>query len=551
MSAIFSTDAIKGELEATINKTQACLESFSVNTVDLTLLEEVQNYIGQLRGIFLVLEEAGPVRVCDEIYTSLNSIPVDSTEQTDEHSLIFDAISQALVVLNRFLELLSLNTQAISSIILLPSINKLRLARKAGVYGEGHFYDVSIVPGKPPSRTPVRITRETMVRLKKFRHMYQSGLVNLIRGNRTQGSMRYMGLALTRVDQLLGTAPCASLWWTASIALEAMVQNNASITAERKRLFALLDRELKVLIQDAPESLRKPSNVWLTKETLFLVALNRVENDRVKQVIEFYNLPTLSYTEAHLVEQRGILFSPGQGVLASVSDALKEDINGIKDSIDILARGGEFSAKDFHTKLTKVADVYLMLGLHSASNVLKGQAEAVNMWPDDAQPEQDDLLKIADVVLYAESALARLLQGQSKYDEDGDNKAFKAQLHEARIVLIDESESGLVLAKRAISAYVDSNGDASNLANVGVTLNEVYGALLFLGCEKAASLLKKLTNFVEQDLIEKGEILDHSQLEYFADALSSLEFYLEGLLSSHENLDVLKLAEHSLNSLKV
>jgi hypothetical protein len=550
MSAIFSADAIKSELESTIQEAQSSLEGFSENVTELALLEQVLDYVRQLRGIFQMLEEKGAINVCDEMNAALTAIPQGVKADDKILKNILEAISQTLVILSRYLELISLQHKAVPS-VLLPAINGLRSARKAPILGESHFFEFSFKIGKPPSKKPVRITRETLVRLKKFRHMYQAGLLHLIRGQRTSGAVRYMGLALSRIDQLLGNSPCAPLWWVASGTLEAMVQNDAAMTPSRKRLFSMLDRELKALIQNAPNSFKQPSSVALTKEFLFLLALNKNDSLRAKQVSKFYKLPDLSYSESTLAEQRQVLFSPGRGVLSSVAEALKDDINAIKDSVDQVARGGSFSAKDLHARLAKVADVYVMLGLQSPANVLKGQAEVIGRWADNAAPTQDDLLKIADVVLYAESALSRLLQGQSQLDQDGDNKAFKAQVHEARVVLIDESESGLALAKRAISAYMDSNGDKLHLSNVVATLHGVRGALTFLNSEQAASIVARAITFVERDILEKGTLIDSSQLELFADALSSLEFYLEGLLSSNENLDILKLAVHSLNNLHV
>jgi hypothetical protein len=549
MSAIFSAEAIKGELESTIQQAQSSLEGFSENTSDLNQLEQVTDYVRQLRGIFQVLEEHGAVSVCDEMNAAINAIP-QNDNSSQIHKAILEAMSQALVILNRFLELLSLQQKAIPS-VLLPAINSLRTARKAPALGEAHFFDFSFKAGKPPTNKPVRITRETLVRLKKFRHMYQAGLLHLIRGQRTSGAVRYMGLALGRIDQLLGNAPCAPLWWVASGALEAMVSNEATMTPSRKKLFSLLDRELKNLILQAPESLKQSPSTALIKEFLFLLALNKSDSLKAKQVAQFYKIPELRYNENGLEEQRQVLFSPGRGVLTSVAEALKDDINAIKDSVDQVARGGSFSSKELNQRLTKVSDVYVMLGLQSPANVLKVQAEHISRWADNAAPTQEDLLKIADVVLYAESALSRLLQGQSQLDQDGDNKAFKAQVHEARVVLIDESESGLALAKRAISAYMDSSGDKLHLSKVVPTLHGVRGALVFLNSKEAASIVARATVFVERELLEKGSLIDSSQLELFADALSSLEFYLEGLLSNNENLDILKLAIHSLDSLHV
>lgn len=550
MSAIFSTDAVRGELEATIQQTQSALEEYNENSDNLVLLEKVQNYIRQLRGIFQVLEEEGAIKVCDEMNLSLMALPQEKQSLTSGSRQILESISQALVILNRFLELLSLQHTAIPA-VLLPAINSLRSARSVPSLGEGHFFDFTFKPSKPASSKQVKITRETLVRLKKFRQMYQAGLLHLIRGQRSAGAIRYMGLSVSRIDQALGNSACAPLWWVASAAIDALAVNNSTVTPARKKLFSLLDRELKGLIQNAPDSFNQSCNVPLTKELLYLIALNKSDSLKARNVSRFYKLPELKYNETGLEEQRQVLFSPGRGVLSSVADALKDDINAIKDSVDEVARGGSFSSKELHSYLMKVADVYVMLGLQSPANVLKNQASKVAMWADNAAPSHDELLKIADIVLYAESALSRLLQGQAQLDQDGDNKAFKAQLFEARVVLIDESESGLALAKRAISAYVESNGDKLHLSNVVATLTGVRGALIFLDGSEAADIVSRAIVFVETELLERGTLIDSAQLELFADALSSLEFYLEGMLSSHENVDILKLAVQSLRALHV
>lgn len=551
MSTATSKEAIKTELEATLQQAQSALETFSDDPSDLSQLEQAQDLIGQTQGIFQLLEEPGAVSLCDEFNALINAIPTGEAADSDQVRPKLDAISQGLVVLNRYLEFLSLGQKAIPA-VLLPTINTVRKARGVSGLGEGHFFQFSFKPGKPPTKKPFQFSNEIVTQLKKFRHMYQAGLLHLIRGERTAGAFRYMGLALNRIDQLLANAPCAPLWWVASGALESMAQRDAKMTSPRKLLFAHLDRHLKELIRGAPKSLERPPSLPLMKEFLFLLAVNRSDSLRARQVAKFYRLPELSYTEETLEEQRQMLFSPGRGVLSSVSDALKEDIASIKDIVDQAARhDGGFSARALQEKITKVADVYVMLGLQSPANVLKQQASVVAEWADNAAPTDEQLLRIADAVLYAESALSRVLQGQRQLEGSGDNKAAQAQLHEARVVLIDEAEGGLALAKRAITAYMDSQGDKLHLANVVPTLRGVKGAFVFLGSDTAADLIERAIQFIERDLSESGTMVDPQQLEAFADALSSLEFFLEGLLNDTANEDILKLAKHSLASLSV
>lgn len=551
MSTATSKEAIKTELEATLQQAQSALEGFSADTNDLSQLEAAQDLIGQMRGIFQMLEEPGAVALCAEFNALINAIPAGESADSAHVSDKLDAISQGLVVMHRYLEFLSLSQKAIPA-VLLPTINKVRKARGVSGLGEGHFFQFSFKPGKPPSGKAFQYSPDIVPRLKKFRHMYQAGLLHLIRGERTAGAFRYMGLALNRIDQLLANAPCAPLWWVASGALESMAQRDAAMTGPRKLLFAQLDRQLRELIKTAPKSLERQPSLTLMKEFLYLLALSRPESLRARQVAKFYNLPTLSHSEEMLEEQRQLLFSPGRSVLTSVSEALKEDIASIKDIVDQAARrDGGFSARALQEKIAKVADVYVMLGLQSPANVLKQQAKVISGWADNAAPTDEQLLKIADAVLYAESALSRILQGQRQLESTGDNKAAQAQLHEARVVLIDEAEAGLALAKRAITAYMDSQGDTLHLSNVVPTLKGVKGALVFLNTATAADLIERSIRFIERDLTESDTMVTPQQLEAFADALSSLEFFLEGLLNDTANEDILKLAQHSLNTLSV
>ncbi|MEX1058006.1 MAG: hypothetical protein WED11_09750, partial [Natronospirillum sp.] len=175
--------------------------------------------------------------------------------------------------------------------------------------------------------------------------------------------------------------------------------------------------------------------------------------------------------------------------------------------------------------------------------------ERVRQWPDNAAPHHTDLMQIADSVLYAEAALSRLNQsGQRSTTEDGQKGAQLVYLNQARVAVLDEMESGISVCKRAISAYMDSERDVMHLANVPSTLRGVRGALCFLDGDDAIAVVNHCIEFVQQ-LQAETVAVTNAQLDAFADALSSLEFFLDGMLSGQKNHDVIKLARVSLAQL--
>src|SRR5690606_36791170 len=112
-------------------------------------------------------------------------------------------------------------------------------------------------------------------------------------------------------------------------------------------------------------------------------------------------------------------------------------------------------------------------------------------------------------VLYVESMVGNLERGERRIirptpaEPGQEADAFAVhQLAEARIVVIEEAKAGLALAKRAITAYLESNGDKLNLANVPASLQAVRGGLWFLGQERAALLVGGCADYIQQRMIE-------------------------------------------------
>ena len=133
-----------------------------------------------------------------------------------------------------------------------------------------------------------------------------------------------------------------------------------------------------------------------------------------------------------------------------------------------------------------------------------------------------------------------------------EGEAFAAhQLVEARIVVVDEAQGGLALAKRAITSYIEAGGDRIHLANVPISLQAVRGGLWFLGQERAAKLIGLCADYIQTQMLDARQMPSEQMLETLADALSSLEYYLEGgaELRPETTPSVLDLAEESVRAL--
>src|SRR5690606_33096533 len=108
--------------------------------------------------------------------------------------------------------------------------------------------------------------------------------------------------------------------------------------------------------------------------------------------------------------------------------------------------------------------------------------------------------------------------------------------------------SALTLAKRAITAFIESDYDKMHLANLPATLHSIWGGLQMINDPEAAKVLKRVALSIESKLLESRQPPSNQVLEALADALTSLEYYIEGIGQREDrNVDLLKLAESSLD----
>jgi hypothetical protein len=549
-----SLGLVRSELFATIEQAEQSLELFIADRLNVSLLQQAVEYLQQIRGILKLIELAGAELLAQEILLLATDIPAGAGQERDGQ---LAALGKALFVLRRYLEGIDIHRQEIPE-LLLPIINELRQSTGQPSLPESYFFSVRLDQPRPQRRNveiqPGVANRDGT----RLRQMYQLGLMNVLREQNLSAALKLMSRALGRLDDLLGGRDRSRLCWIGAAALEAMAEARMRPSKARKQLLARMDRDLRQLLAnpqfEAPRS--------LLKEMLYLVALAGTQGERASEMRRVFGLASLPFTDHLLEEESRRLGGPGQGVMRSLSLAIREELVGVKDMLDLIERGtAQLESKvTLHAQIGKLAKTLDMVGLSSAGNALQNLVAMVGAWSERSDnPPADELLRLADALLYVESMVATLEQSEQRQraantlavGQAGGESYAAHQLDEARIVVIDEAQAGLALAKRAITAYLESSGDKLNLANVPTSLQAVRGGLWFLGLERAAELVGACAAYIQTHMIENAQIPSEQMLETLADALTSLEFFLEGgaSLRPEGRQDVLDLAADSVRAL--
>jgi hypothetical protein len=548
-----SLSLVRDELFATMEEAEQSLEHFIIDRNNGGLLQQAVENLKQVRGTLSLIELTGAELLAQEILQLATDIPVGAGEDRDSQ---LTALSNALYVLGRYLESVDASRQEMPE-LLLPPINALRLAGGQSPLPESFFFSVRLDHPRPPVAEAVRDPQTRAHEARRLRQMYQVGLMGFIRDTDSLASLKLMGRALARLDLLFASAPAGRLCWLASAALEAQLDGQLLPRQSRKQLFARIDRELRQLIGNG--AYEPPRG--LLKELLYLVALAESNGPAASQVREIFSLSPLPFTD-HLIEDESErLAGPGQATMRSLSSAIREEMVSLKDLLDLIERqtAPAESFNTLHSLMGKLAKTLGMVGLSSASSTLHAQLSVVSSWNADNAPEPQALLKLADAVLYVESMVASLERGERRdtrpaiAQPGNEAEAFaNHQLTEAWIVVIGEATAGLALAKRAITAYLESDGEKLHLANVPFSLMAVRGGLRFLEQDRAADLIGSCADFIQTQMLEGVQMPPEQMLETLADALTSLEYYLEGgaiLRRDDSRGSVLDLAAESVKAL--
>ncbi|XTQ95398.1 Hpt domain-containing protein [Xanthomonas sacchari] len=258
-------------------------------------------------------------------------------------------------------------------------------------------------------------------------------------------------------------------------------------------------------------------------------------------------------TEAELDHARGSLAGRNRELLDTVGTAIKEELLRVKDALDLhLRTDGDVAALQTQVdELGSVADTLGVMGLGVARSVVVQQRDALRSIVDGARAADEGLLlDIAGALLYVDASLddqvAYLGAGGDVHDD-----ASAAEARRTVEVLAHEAIANFGSAREHFVAFIETNWDHARLDEVPRLLAEVAGALRMLELPQPADYLEGVRRYVGTELIGKRRVPSGRQLDTLADAMASLEYYLEALRERRPGREeILDITRSSLEALR-
>lgn len=553
-----SFDLVKSEIEQTIRQAEASLERFQENRESGEDLQNCVDFINQLRGIFVLVELRGGTLLCQEAVTLANDVPVGAN---DDKNVLLTTLNSALFILRRYVEYYHRQREDHPE-LLLPVINDLREARKEKPYPESCFFEADVKHRPDFCQNLAAAPFEGQesdyeIMARRMRLTFQVALLGILKGRNEVVSKKLIGRSARGFVRLCGDAPMGQMWCLVATVADAMLDRAMGFTKARKRLMMRIERYTREIVYVGKVATGKDAPDSLIKELVYLLYRSGSANPEVTDILAAFHLAPAEFSDAMLDSHGKRLYGPGTDVLKSLSEALQEELNQLKDKLDIIERGIEPDLAELASiagALEQLANTLLMLDLKQLAEAAKVEAGKLRHWESESRlPAEEELYGLADSVLAIESAIAQMVSHgiTSETDALAENQSASEEslyLREALFVVGDEARSALTLAKRAITAFVESDYDKLHLANLPVTLHSIWGGLQMVEDTAAANVLGRVAESIQRRLLDEKEAPSHQVLEALADALTSLEYYIESVGTREDrNLDLLNLAESSLD----
>lgn len=539
-----------GEIDETLKQARQSLEAYVDNPQDSTRIRFCLTHIHQVHGSLQMVEFFGAALLAEEMEAIAQALMNGEVNNVAEaHEVLMRAILQLPIYLDQVK--LKRNDDPGS---LLPILNDLRAARGSTLLSESQFFnpDISaakIVQGK---RNPAQANPEQFKAIvEKLRKMYQYAAAGVIRGVKTDENLDYLQKVFTRLYNLTAGTGRQCLWDIALAVVEGLNSEQIEISVSLKTLLRQLDKEIRLLEQHGVKALKSFTRDELIKNLLYYVARSQADTPRTERLRKDFSLDSALPEQLPLEDGSALFSGPDPETMRTVVGALNDELSTIKEALDESLSGEDSSIlSEALPVMKRVADTLAVLGVADLRKQVLGQVENLEAAISQGSVDNNLLTQVADEILSVEQNLEALAAASST---PGGQPQTTQQIHisQAQETVLREARNGLEHAKDSIIEYIASQWDRSHLNGVPQQLEEIRGGLAMIPLSRPAAILQGCSRYIETELLGSDASPEWSSLDTLADAIASVEYFLERLSGDRDDDDdvLLTLAEESIDSL--
>ncbi|MFT7129676.1 MAG: chemosensory pili system protein ChpA (sensor histidine kinase/response regulator), partial [Gammaproteobacteria bacterium] len=543
---------VAGEIRETLDLASQELESYIGNRGDISKLRFCLTHIHQVQGTLKMVEFFGAALLAEEMEGVVNALLQGAIH--DSH------IDDALFVLRNSITQLPLYLERVREsrhglpVALLPVLNDLRSVRGESLLSETALF----VPDMSGQSTVnenqgLAVTGVELEEVAhKLRQMFQIALLGLIRNRELKKNVNYLAKVCARLTKLTNGCLSQPLWKICIAVLEGLLNGSIDTSVSIKILLRQVDREIKLIIDNGESALLKAPPEKLIKNLLYYVARSNANSRYIDEIRKEYGLETSLLGEGELGADSFEV--PDDAVLRSIVNALSQELSSIEKKLNI-AKTDISALLEVSPLLRRVCDTMSILGMGKTLTFIReafsdiGKLVALGNTVD-ASSLDEVLAKIlsAKEELSSSEIVSSI---EEKDDSSGAINDTTYKFDHAFDEIVRESRKNLEQAKETIIEFVATQWNHNTLTHLPRLLDSTYERLEQVPLTTAANVIRSCSLFVSQDLLHDRQVPEWQKLDTLADAITSIDYYLERLLDDAESESdaILAVASESVTEL--
>jgi chemosensory pili system protein ChpA (sensor histidine kinase/response regulator) len=534
--AAHSFELVNRELASTLDAARRELEDFVDGNAGNDALGRTADLLHLAHGALKIVEIHGAALLAEEMEQTCRRL-VDTAEQGKPDPGL-EALTRAMVQLPAYLERLLSGGKDVA-LALLPLLNDLRQARDKPTLSEGTLVLLNAGPFERQVHTrgagapTADIARGFEKVAQRLRPSFQAALLGWIRGGDVGRHLEELLRVSTALERAAASEQVQQLWSVLAAVFTAIRSGGLEPTVTLKRLIGQADRQLKRLIDGGESALVSSPPVDLVNSLLYYVGRASSNDPRILKLRETYGLAEMLPGEEQLEQAREGLAGPSVKLMRTVAQAIKEDLATVKDVLDIFVRTGMQDVAKLGPQLDmlkKIGDTLGVLGLEKARTEIQRETQELGaIVAASKSPGQAALEKIAATLLDVEDTLDReLVRAVVPGDgSDAEQDGSDTQHRHVTQAVMGECIVNLTKVKEAVIQLVDHPGDVRTLEVAKPQLKGIVAGLLMLGKTQAVKVVERVGAVIATRLAPSGSELKPDHLERLADAIVSVEYYME------------------------
>jgi len=541
---------IKPELDETMRHAREAIEAFAESPGDASRMKECAAHLHQVHGTLRMVELYAPAMVAEEMERLSLALMRGDVADRDEACAV---LMRGAVQLPDYLERLQGGHRDIP-IVLLPLLNELRATRGEPGLNESVLFSPDLDRPLPesvpaPSAAPVS-PQATKPQLGALREALARWPEDGAPSDPAQLAAAVEGLLADVVIE-----PLRRMLWVAQSVAQALRDGALQPTAALRQAFAGVEREARAMLEgDGFSAPRDDAAAEPTRQLLYHVAHHGAAHPALDDLRRTFDLNAQLPTESEIEHARGSLSGRNRALLDTVSAAIKEDLMRVKDALDLHLRTGKTDISELRPQveaLGRVSDTLGLMGLGVARGVVQQQRDAMHeIVSGQRTADETALLDVAGALLYVDASLDEQVSRLGLPDDRSDEDLLANEARRVLEVVVREAIANFGDARQAFVAFVETNWDHAELVDVPRLLEEVGGALRMLDLDQPAEFLRAIRAYTQTELLGRRRVPNGQQLDTLADALASVEYYLEALREQRPHRDrILDIARLSLETL--